>query len=397
MLLEHFAFAVPEPLFGPFDAEGAWRDFAASLVQTTFVATIALSLLALARRPRLGQRLQWALIATTVVELGVAQAPLVALAPTELWDQRPAVLEQLPTDRDDFRVLRDIEALPPSWMTRTSPDRQMEGLTWDRETLLPKYPLKYGISMTDVSGTMESEDYRTLLETVRGRTLDIVRGRHWYSHRSVLDLLGARFVVSDRPADGAVPLGKFAEDVGLYRRASARPRAWIVHQMQAWPELVSRKPSAIRMRTHSIRWHDSEPIDWADTAVVESNAAPPLMEPPQDASAERCRIEIAEPTCVEIDVQMASRGLVVLSDLYYPGWKAEVVERGILRELPIFRTNRVMRGVSLDAGEHRLVFTYRPASVAWGAAISAGAALALLVAALIRYSRSRRARMRLPA
>ena len=47
VLLEHFAFAVPEPLFGPFDAEGAWKDFAASLVQTTFVATIALSLLAL--------------------------------------------------------------------------------------------------------------------------------------------------------------------------------------------------------------------------------------------------------------------------------------------------------------------------------------------------------------
>ena len=99
-----------------------------------------------------------------MVELGVAQARLVALAPTELWDQRPAVLEELPANRDDFRVFRDIEALPPSWTTKRSPDRQMEGLKWDRETLLPKYPLKYGISMTEVSGTMDSEDYRTLLE-----------------------------------------------------------------------------------------------------------------------------------------------------------------------------------------------------------------------------------------
>ena len=225
-----------------------------------------------------------------------------------------------------------------------------------------------------------------------------MRGRHWDPHRSVLELLGAQFIVSDHPAAGAVPLGKFAEDVGLYRCPSARPRAWIVHQVRAWPELVSRRPSAIRMRTHSIRWHDSEPIDCADTAVVESNAALlPLIEPPQDASAERCRIEVAEPSGVELDVRLASRGLVVLSDVYYPGWRAEVTTNGQTHELPIYRTNRVMRGVYLEPGAHRLVFTYRPASVAWGAAISGCTALLLLLAASFRHWRSRRARVRLPA
>ena len=65
--------------------------------------------------------------------------------------------------------------------------------------------------------------------------------------------------------------------------------------------------------------------------------------------------------------------------------------------LPIYRSNRVMRGVYLEAGEHRLIFRYRPASVIWGAAISAASLLLIGIAAVVRFRRARKAPIRLPA
>jgi hypothetical protein len=50
---------------------------------------------------------------------------------------------------------------------------------------------------------------------------------------------------------------------------------------------------------------------------------------------------------------------------------------------PILRTNRVLRGVWLPAGEHLVVFSYEPASFLCGAAISAGGWLILGAAAFV--------------
>jgi hypothetical protein len=92
---------------------------------------------------------------------------------------------------------------------------------------------------------------------------------------------------------------------------------------------------------------------------------------------EHCRILHASPLEVELDVRLASAGLVVLGDLFYPGWELTVETAGERRRLPIVRANRVMRGAFLPAGEHRLVFAYRPRSVYRGAAISGATALVL--------------------
>jgi hypothetical protein len=57
-----------------------------------------------------------------------------------------------------------------------------------------------------------------------------------------------------------------------------------------------------------------------------------------------------------LKVNFPDRGFVVLADQYYPGWKAYVNGE----EVKIYRTNGVLRGVVVPAGEHELVFSYRP-------------------------------------
>jgi hypothetical protein len=67
-------------------------------------------------------------------------------------------------------------------------------------------------------------------------------------------------------------------------------------------------------------------------------------------------------------------GLLVLTDLHYPGWIAE--EDG--KRMPILRADGFFRAVALTPGQHRVTFRYRPVSVYAGAAVSALAILVVL-------------------
>ena len=49
-------------------------------------------------------------------------------------------------------------------------------------------------------------------------------------------------------------------------------------------------------------------------------------------------------------------GLVVLSDVYFPGWKATVDGE----EAPIERVDYLLRGVAVGPGEHEIVMEYQP-------------------------------------
>jgi hypothetical protein len=53
---------------------------------------------------------------------------------------------------------------------------------------------------------------------------------------------------------------------------------------------------------------------------------------------------------------------LVLSDTYYPGWRATV--NGV--ETQIYRANVSVRAVHLEPGVADVVFSYAPASLRWG-------------------------------
>jgi hypothetical protein len=81
------------------------------------------------------------------------------------------------------------------------------------------------------------------------------------------------------------------------------------------------------------------------------------------------------PERVVAEVTSANPGLLVVTDLHYPGWTAE--EEG--RRLPLLRADGLFRAVALPAGTHRVVFRYRPLSFYVGSAISVLTLLTMLV------------------
>ena len=65
-------------------------------------------------------------------------------------------------------------------------------------------------------------------------------------------------------------------------------------------------------------------------------------------------------------MKTAERSLLLLSDTYYPGWKAFINER----EVRILRADYNFRAIPLEAGEHDIQFTYDPLSFKIGVLVS---------------------------
>jgi uncharacterized membrane protein YfhO len=78
---------------------------------------------------------------------------------------------------------------------------------------------------------------------------------------------------------------------------------------------------------------------------------------------------------VELRANLGRPGLVILADTYYPGWQLTIDDK----PAPIYRANRIMRGAAVPAGDHTLIYTYKPASFRIGA-IGSLSALAMLLA-----------------
>ena len=115
---------------------------------------------------------------------------------------------------------------------------------------------------------------------------------------------------------------------------------------------------------------------------------------PRPPSASRspilvARLAVDRPEQVVAELTTNSAGLLVLTDLFYPGLIAEEN----VRRLEILRADGFFRAVALASGSHRVTFRYRPISFSIGAGVSIATLLTMLVLALqgepIRIGRRR--------
>ncbi len=90
--------------------------------------------------------------------------------------------------------------------------------------------------------------------------------------------------------------------------------------------------------------------------------------------SETVSVDRDDPQRVDLTATLRSAGLVVVSDVYYPGWTLTVDGR----PGEILRANRAMRGVVLPPGTHKLVFRYEPLSFRVGMGVSVAGLIALL-------------------
>ena len=101
--------------------------------------------------------------------------------------------------------------------------------------------------------------------------------------------------------------------------------------------------------------------------------------PPQAESDQGSRVISTVdrgPNRIEIQVAAAEPSLLVLSELYHPGWYAEV--DGL--EVPVLRADYLLRAVAVPAGQHSVTMHYMPPGLVPGLLLSL---MALLSAGLV--------------
>jgi hypothetical protein len=346
--------------------------------------------------------LGWAAVVITAVDLGVANRWMIASAPATLWHTPSAVAEFIhareASSAEPYRVDRVGEHWRPApWASTSSPHRQIDGLAWDRQTLYPRHALSEATEMLDVPDTSAVFEYHAFLDCIQRLRAgeDVEDDRHARG----LDALGVRYSVlspgAQPPRTGdwrRLPAATtaVAPDVRLWENIAALPKAWIVRQVELLPPLLSRQASDVAERTDEVLFPQGKPRDFRASAALETDEETGAWGAATGAGADRCSIVSYEPQRVQLEVELAQPGLVVLSDLYYPGWTAEVASADEpARAAPILRTNRVMRGIALPAGKQTVTFAYRPGSVFYGAIVSGLAWLALIGVLIAKRSMAR--------
>lgn len=120
-------------------------------------------------------------------------------------------------------------------------------------------------------------------------------------------------------------------------------------------------------------WLTDPSLDIQEAVILEHEAPLALPEtPPGDWYAE---VSAYLPERIVIETESPTGAILVMSEMYYPGWRARVDGE----PAAILRANAGLRAIPLEAGSHRIEMIYRPLSVTIGAAISSMAIVALAV------------------
>ena len=120
-------------------------------------------------------------------------------------------------------------------------------------------------------------------------------------------------------------------------------------------------------------------------ADPEPPSIPEMLERERSWGMGEVRILTHAPERVVVEVQADHPGHLVLTDAFYPGWKAVVDGKSV----PILRAAPYFRSVQLDEGEHTVEFIYRPQSLRIGLALSGFSLLIVLLGLVWSGRRSR--------
>jgi len=122
-------------------------------------------------------------------------------------------------------------------------------------------------------------------------------------------------------------------------------------------------------------------VNLRDVAVVDSKFKSELGEASavQGDSLNTVTLKSYEPNALKYEVNSAKGGLVVFSEIYYPGWQSFIDGK----EVPHGRADYILRAMKVPAGKHVVEFTFNPQSIKVTEAIAYSAVALLVIVFLV--------------
>jgi hypothetical protein len=234
------------------------------------------------------------------------------------------------------------------------------------------------------------DSHRYLATVPLGETLRVARVEiENVAERAGVALWKASLYDSARGESTPLTSGATTLDAARWRLSYDRDGVWIVENLRALPRawLVSEVEAVDGEEAlRRIRGEGTTEFDPRRTALVEDAPAelPQLSggAPPQQETA--ARVAVYEPSRIVVETDAPTPALLVVSELFYPGWEATV--DGARERIRL--TDYLLRGVAVPAGRHRVEMRYRAPAARAGAFVSAFTLL--LIAGLAVYGFRRR-------
>lgn len=154
----------------------------------------------------------------------------------------------------------------------------------------------------------------------------------------VLDMLNTKYIITSAQQNG--------QQLMAQQNPEALGAAWFVSTLD-----YKKGPAEVMKALTNFNPKDTAILDEADRKNLVANAT-------KDSTAS-IRLVYNDNDIIEYKSSSKNTEFAVFSEIYYDGgWVATIDGK----ETPIVRTNYVLRGLQVPAGDHRIVFEFKPAS-----------------------------------
>lgn len=167
----------------------------------------------------------------------------------------------------------------------------------------------------------------------------------------------------------------YDREVKIYRNKDVQPRAFVVYNAEA-----------ISDRTHALKRLSEPNFDFRTSVILENNLINNPVTTQPTAEQPPVVFEDYEPNYVRVRTgALTEPGWLVLTDMYYPGWKVRVDGR----PEQILPADYIFRAVPLSTGAHKVEFIYHPILFIVGVAVSVLTVAVLLLLPMFLRERTR--------
>ncbi|HHT9125900.1 MAG TPA: YfhO family protein [Candidatus Brocadiia bacterium] len=187
----------------------------------------------------------------------------------------------------------------------------------------------------------------------------------WFPPSIGSNLLNVRYAVSKEPLTGLKLV--MDGDVKLYENESCLPRAWLTTNYEVIKD-VGKSYNRLREKT----------FDYRNTIIVDKEPSLILNTPEGGTLDYSVNIESYFPTKIMLKVNTNRNAFLVLSEIFYPGWRAKVDGEAT----SIYKINGILRGMIVQEGNHVVEFVYIPSTFKVGSILTILSLVSLCVLSL---------------
>lgn len=312
---------------------------------------------------------RWTVVVFVAVDLLLAARPLIPTTSATVFDETISSAELFKAQPGEYRFYVD--------------DRFAYSMTFDRyfhfqgfgplepdhwqqfkESLTPNFGVYAGLPSANNNDPLVVGHWQQLTDRLE-QTTGVEQAR-------LLSIMNVAYLV-DAPQARSWPVVYSNEQSAIYRLPDRLPRAYFTPRAVG----VKNKIEALSRLTSP----DFEPHQ---EVIIITDVKEPLSDR-STISPDTWSVELEEVTShrLRLQVQAPSAGYVVLTDTFYPGWKATVDGQ----PQQILQANLSFRAVAVEAGFHIIEFQYSPQTFTFG--LWTSLLTCLIIIGIITYQTSR--------